>query len=103
MGAVDTSFSAALREMFVMFNPESKIPNPKSQIHNHNVAVLRDCAMNSDVRIASARIVQVQFLSGLETNGPPSATKRFFTSCAWQLALTTDVFGSFPMRVVPTS
>ena len=38
-----------------------------------------------------------------ETNGPPSATNRFFTSCAWQFAFSTDVCGSFPIRVVPTS
>ena len=59
--------------------------------------------MNSDVRMASARIVQVQFLCALETNGPASATNRFFTSCAWQFALSTDVRGSLPIRVVPTS
>ena len=34
--------------------------------------------MNSDVRIASARIVHVQFLCAFETNGPASATNRFF-------------------------
>ena len=39
----------------------------------------RSCATTS------ARIVHVGFLSACETNGPPSATNRFFTSCAWQL------------------
>ena len=59
--------------------------------------------MNSLVRIDSARIDHVQFLSAFDTNGPPSATKRFFTSCAWQLLLSTDVEGSLPMRVTPIS
>ena len=50
----------------------------------------RASAMYSPVRIASARIVQVGFLSACETNGPPSATNRFLTSCAWQFLLSTD-------------
>ena len=37
------------------------------------------------MRHASARIVHVGFLSACDTNGLPSATKRFLTSCAWQL------------------
>ena len=59
--------------------------------------------MYSLVRIASARIVHVGFLSACDTNGPPSATNRFFTSCAWQLLFSTDVRGSLPMRVTPSS
>lgn len=55
--------------------------------------------MKSLVRHESARIVHVGFLSGWETNGPPSATNRFRTSWAWQLLLSTEVFGSSPMRV----
>ncbi len=59
--------------------------------------------MYSLVRIASARMVHVTFLSGLVTNGPPSVTNRFWQSCAWQLLFSTDVFGSWPMRTHPTS
>ena len=44
-----------------------------------------------------------RILVGLRDERPPSATKRFFTSCAWQFALTTDVFGSLPMRAPPSS
>src|SRR5438046_123031 len=43
------------------------------------------------------------FLSAWETNGPPSATNRFFSSCACPQRLTTDVLGSSPMRVPPSS
>ena len=59
--------------------------------------------MNSAVRIDSARIVHVQFLSACDGSGPPSATNRFFTSCAWQFLFSTEVDGSLPMRVTPTS
>ena len=59
--------------------------------------------MYSLVRMASARMVHVTFLSALVTNGPPSATNRFLTSCAWQLPFSTDVVGECPMRVTPTS
>ena len=48
-------------------------------------------------------IVQVGFLCGLVTNGPASATKRFFTSWAWHYSFRTEVAGSSPMRVVPAS
>ena len=54
-------------------------------------------------RRASARIVQVGFLSACVTNGPPSATNRFLQSCAWQFRLSADVFGSLPMRMPPSS
>src|SRR5262249_29689305 len=47
-----------------------------------NLNLLGFCRMYSLVFIASARIVHVTFLSALETNGPPSAMNRFFTSCA---------------------
>src|SRR5258706_2286857 len=57
----------------------------------HISILFRASATYSEVRIASARIVHVQFLCELETNGPASATNRFFTSCAWQLAFNTDV------------
>src|SRR5258706_16240011 len=82
------------------------ICNLQSAICNlqfHSVPLPRDCAMNSEVRIDSARIVHVQFLCAFETNGPASATNRFLTSCAWQFAFSTDDFGSFPILVVPTS
>ena len=36
-------------------------------------------------------------------NRLPSATKRFFTSWAWQLALTAEEPGSFPIRTQPSS
>ena len=58
---------------------------------------------NRIVRIASARIVQVQFLSACDTSGPASATNTFFASCAWQYLFSTEVDGSLPMRVTPTS
>src|SRR5438034_9246820 len=67
------------------------------------LCLFRWSAMYSAVRIASARIVHVTFLSALVTNGPPSAMNRFFTSWAWQYLFTTDVFGSSPILVVPTS
>src|SRR2546427_3378256 len=59
--------------------------------------------MYSLVRHASARIVHVGFLSACDTNGPPSVTNRFLTSCAWHQRFSTDVFGSSPMRVPPSS
>jgi hypothetical protein len=59
--------------------------------------------MYSDVRMASARIVQVQFLSACDTRGPPSVTKTFLASCAWQYLFNADVDGSLPIRVTPTS
>ena len=55
------------------------------------------------VRQASAMIVQVQFLSALDTNGPASHTTTFFASCAWHHSFSTEVFGSVPMRVAPAS
>jgi hypothetical protein len=59
--------------------------------------------MYSLVRMASARIVHVAFLSACETNGPPSQTNTFFASCAWHHSFSTDALGSFPMRVEPHS
>src|SRR6185312_4071735 len=38
----------------------------------------------SEARHESAMMVSVGFLSALLTKLPPSATNRFFTSCAWQ-------------------
>jgi hypothetical protein len=63
----------------------------------------RSSATYSLVRIASARIVHVTFLSAFVTNGPPSATKRFFTSWAWPCSFNAEVRGLVPIRVVPTS
>src|SRR5213080_2796821 len=60
-------------------------------------------AMCSLVRSESARIVQVGFLSACDTNGPPSVTNRFLQSCAWHQRLSTEVFGSSPMRMPPSS
>src|SRR6266481_303450 len=57
----------------------------------------------SDARQESAMIVSVGFLSGLVTSDALSVTNRFFTSCAWQNPLSTEVFGSAPIRAVPTS
>src|SRR6267143_59429 len=68
-----------------------------------------NCDWSSDVcssdlvRHDSAMIVQVGFLSACDVNGEPSATKRFLTSCVWQLLFTTDVLGSAPMRAPPSS
>src|SRR6266545_5139722 len=72
-------------------------------LHDYTLPFLRSAAMYSLVRIARARIVHVTFLSAFVTNGPPSATNRFFTSWAWHWELRTDVRGLAPMRVVPTS
>src|SRR5215207_10169345 len=55
--------------------------------------------MYSPVLIASARMVQVQFLSACETNGPASATNTFFASCAWQYLLSTDLVDDAPARL----
>ena len=41
-------------------------------------------------------MVSVGFLSELVTNEAPSATNKFFTSCAWQYWFSTEVFGSLP-------
>src|SRR6266513_26539 len=60
-------------------------------------------AMYSLVRSESARIVQVGFLSACDTNGPPSVTNRFLQSCAWHQRLSTEVLGSSPMRMPPSS
>src|SRR5580704_10470383 len=57
----------------------------------------------SEARHDNAIIVSVGFLSGFVTSGAPSVTKRFFTSCAWQYPLSTEFFGSAPIRAVPTS
>src|SRR6202008_2238955 len=69
----------------------------------HSAPFFTWSAMYSLVRIDSAMIVHVGFLSAWETNGPPSATKRLGTSCAWHCALSTEVRGSAPMRVHPSS
>ena len=45
----------------------------------------------------------MQFLSACDGSGPPSATNRFLTSCAWQFLFNTEVDGSLPIRVTPTS
>src|SRR5207237_8458840 len=60
-------------------------------------------AIYSLVRSESARIVHVGFLSACDTNGPPSVTNRFLQSCAWHQRLSTEVFGSAPMRMPPSS
>src|SRR2546425_10081165 len=69
----------------------------------HSALFLSWSAMYSDVRHDSAMIVQVGFLSACDVNGAPSATKRFLTSCVWQLLFTTEVLGSAPMRAPPSS
>src|SRR5690606_27089906 len=69
----------------------------------YTASALRCSAMYSLVRHARAMMVHVRFLSACETNGAASATNRFFTSCAWQCALSADVFGSLPMRTTPAS
>src|SRR5215470_2544180 len=60
-------------------------------------------ARYSLARHETAAIDSVQFFSGQETNEAPSTTKRFLTSCAWLNLLSTEVFGSSPIRAVPTS
>src|SRR5207249_8930067 len=48
-------------------------------------------------------MVHVGFLSACDTNGPPSVANRFLQSCAWHQRFSTDVPGSLPMRVPPSS
>src|SRR5438445_151327 len=55
-------------------------------------------AMYSAARIESARMVSVGFCEPPETNELPSTTNRFFTSWLWLYLLSTEVFGSAPMR-----
>src|SRR5665213_3315966 len=59
--------------------------------------------MWSAVRHARAMIVSVGFLSALEANTPPSATKTFFTSQACDQEFVTDADALSPMMVPPTS
>src|SRR5262249_44170799 len=54
-------------------------------------------------RIESARIVSVGLTHPLDTKQLPSTTNRFLMSWDWFHLLSTDVFGSSPIRAVPTS
>src|SRR6267143_477902 len=74
-----------------------------SRSTHYKLPFLASSRRYSEARQESAMIVSVGFLSGLVTNGAPSVTNRFFTSCAWQYPFSTDVFGSAPIRAVPTS
>ena len=48
-------------------------------------------------------MLSVGFLSGLVTKDAASVTNTFLTSCAWEFWFSTEVFGSLPIRAVPTS
>src|SRR5216117_2624459 len=50
--------------------------------------------MYSAAHHATAMIDSVGFLSALDTKQPPSVTKRFLTSQAWQCWFRTEVLGS---------
>src|SRR6185437_10120642 len=88
---------------FVCRRLATVIPRSRCPMRCHTTPCFRWSAMYSLVRHESARMVHVGFLSACDTKGPPSTTKRFFTSCAWPCALSTERAGSLPMRVVPSS
>src|SRR5690606_3211042 len=73
------------------------------RIRAHRLRFPSSSARYSLLRMASAMIVSVGFLWALLANTPPSAMNRFGTSHAWPKAFVTEVAGSSPMRVVPTS
>src|SRR5215510_4407380 len=54
-------------------------------------------------RIESESIVSVGLTQPLETKQLPSTTNRFLMSWDWFQLFSTDVFGSSPIRAVPTS
>jgi len=62
----------------------------------------RRAQMPSAQRRASAPMVEVGFTAALVVNELPSTMNRFFRSCAWCQAFTTDRLGSVPMRAVPS-
>src|SRR5215471_723162 len=57
----------------------------------------------SQARAVSAMYVSDGFTQEEETMQAPSVRKRFFASWAWLCWLSTEVFGSRPMRAVPIS
>src|SRR5262249_31937245 len=61
-------------------------------------------ARYSEARHESA-IIQVVMpcVPGKDTKQLPSVTKRFLMACDWQNELSTEVFGSFPIRAEPHS
>src|SRR5439155_3923392 len=63
-------------------NLERRSPRDLLLFVAHSAPALRCCAMKSAVRHARARIVHVGFLSACDTNGAPSAMKRFLQSYA---------------------
>ena len=69
-----------------------------SPIRHYKSPLFKRPAIWSAVRDASAMIVCVGFFSDADGNTLPSTTNKFGTSCVWQKAFTTDVFGSDPMR-----
>src|SRR5512143_2535296 len=79
------------------------IPSRHSVAAHQRFPFFASSSRYSEARQDSAMIVSVGFLSGFVTNGAPSVTKRFFTSCVWQYPFSTLDFGSAPIRAVPTS
>src|SRR5690606_26887481 len=73
-------------------------------VHPHDRLRLFRCSkIYSEVRIDNANMVHVGFLSPCCTKGAPSTTNRFLQSWAWHHLFKADVFGSSPIRTVPTS
>src|SRR5688572_25291425 len=64
---------------------------------------LYSSVMYSQARIVRARIVKVGLWFADETKLAPSVTNTFFTSCIWLKLFSTELFGSLPMRAVPSS
>src|SRR2546425_5094078 len=58
--------------------------------------------MPSAARKASAPMVDVELTAALLVNELPSTRNKFSTSYAWCHSFTTEVFGSRPMRAVPS-
>ena len=57
----------------------------------------------SQARTVIAIMVSVGFWHPDETKHAPSMANTFFTSCNWQYESVTEVFGSSPIRAVPSS
>src|SRR5262249_46600163 len=84
--------------------PACAISDPfLTRLTGYRLPFLTSSSKYSEARQESAMIVSVGFLSGLVTSDAPSVRKRFFTSCDWQYEFNTEVFGSAPIRAVPTS
>src|SRR6478672_11729802 len=74
-----------------------------AQPQNYKFPRLYSSVMYSQARIVSARIVKVGLWFADDTKLAPSVTNTFFTSCIWLYLFSTELFGSLPMRAVPSS